>query len=276
MQLVPSVRGPMYVDEVSDFVKKFRTRQLPYSVPFPAKAALIRQGFEDWPSHLQNCFEVVRAACITCVETLVEHHFGRHTNGGLHEYIRMIVEKEFEIVTENMKSRINWLIRLEEQPFTQNGHYFSSCRDKYLAHFKGRRQNCLIEGEFHIKAVLINLAEAGLPGVKEEDLPRLLPPDKYEQELLVMAEVCAYFRVAYKRIIDDLPRIIDLDFLRGFSQNIQEALIDGLGLGGEHSAKRAESYLSEDPNTVLRRKDLEMTKARLEGVLSKLFRFNVA
>ncbi len=73
-------------------------------------------------------------------------------------YLSMIVEKEFEIVTENMKSRINWLIRLEEQPFTQNGHYFSSCRDKYLAHFKGRRQNCLIEGEFHIKAVLINLA----------------------------------------------------------------------------------------------------------------------
>ena len=73
-----------------------------------------------------------------------------------------------------------------------------------------------------------------------------------------------------------MPRIIDLDFLRAFGQNIQQALIDGLGLGGEHAAQRAAAYLSEDPNTVIRRKDLETTKARLEGVLSKLFRFNAA
>ncbi|KLO09761.1 hypothetical protein SCHPADRAFT_857550 [Schizopora paradoxa] len=276
LQSIPSVQNPMYIDQVAEFVQKFMTRQLPYNVPFPAKAALIRECFEFWPEHLQNCFEEIQAAYVSCVEKLVDHHFGRHTNGGLHEYIRMIVEKEFEIVNENMKNRIAWLIRLEQHPYTQNDHYFSSCRDNYLAHFKGRRQNCLIEGEFHIKAVLVNLAEAGLPGVKEEDLPRLLGPDKYEQEMIVMAEVCAYFRVAYKRIIDDLPRIIDFDFLCAFSQNIQQALIDGLGLGGEHSAQRAAAYLSEDPNTVIRRKDLETTKARLEGVLSKLFRFNAA
>ena len=78
-----------------------------------------------------------------------------------------------------------------------------------------------------------------------------------------------------QRIIDDWPRIIDLDFLRAFSKLIQQALIDGLELGGPDSARRAEAYLSEDPTTVLRRRELEMTKARLDSVLNKLFRFNI-
>lgn len=47
------------------------------------------------------------------------------------------------------------------------------------------------------------LAEIGLPGLKEEDLPKLLGPDKYEQELIVMAEVSAFFRVSYKVCLDD-------------------------------------------------------------------------
>ena len=59
-------------------------------------------------------------------------------------------------------------------------------------------QNILIEGRDTINNVLSLLAELGLQGVKEEDLPKLLGPDKFEEELIVMAEVSAYFRVAYK------------------------------------------------------------------------------
>jgi len=272
---VKATRDPMYVDEVAEMIKKFLTRQLPYNIPFAAKAALIRQCFEEWPEHLQTCFEVVRAAFLDCVDVLVQKHFKRYANGGLYEHVRVLIEKEFETVTESMKTRISWLVELEEHPFTQNDHYLSHCRDRYLAHFKECRQSCPIQGGSIVGEILARLADVGLPGIEKEDLPKLLGPDKYEEEMIVMAEVCAYFRVAYKRIIDDLPRAIDLDFLRAFNRNAQQALIAGLGIGGEDAARRAESYLSEDPNTSLRRKDLDMTKASLVGVLAKLFRFNI-
>ena len=64
------------------------TRQLPDSIPEAAKTALIRECFDEWPMHLQNCFETVRAAFIECVEKLVKQRFERYTNGGLCELVR--------------------------------------------------------------------------------------------------------------------------------------------------------------------------------------------
>ena len=42
------------------------------------------------------------------------------------------------------------------------------------------------------------LAEAGYPNVRVSDLARLLPPDSWEEELVVMADVRAYYQVSYK------------------------------------------------------------------------------
>ena len=42
--------------------------------------------------------------------------------------------------------------------------------------------------------VLSGLAELGISGVTEEDLPKLLPPDRMEPALVIMADVRAYFQ----------------------------------------------------------------------------------
>lgn len=54
-----------------------------------------------------------------------------------------------------------------------------------------------------IQETLANLTRLGYQGVKEDDLGKLNPPDIYEDELHVMAEVRAYFQVAYK--VCELP-----------------------------------------------------------------------
>ena len=48
-----------------------------------------------------------------------------------------------------------------------------------------------------VREALAALAKLGL-NVTEEDLGKLNPPDEYEDELALMAEVRAYFDVAYK------------------------------------------------------------------------------
>lgn len=42
------------------------------------------------------------------------------------------------------------------------------------------------------------LADIGHTGLNAEDLGKLNPPDEYETELRVMAEVRGYFQVSYK------------------------------------------------------------------------------
>lgn len=42
------------------------------------------------------------------------------------------------------------------------------------------------------------LSQMGYSGLKNEDLARLHPPDAFEEELRVMADVRSYFQVAYK------------------------------------------------------------------------------
>lgn len=49
-----------------------------------------------------------------------------------------------------------------------------------------------------VNDVLAGLTRIGYVGKKEEDLAKLNDADPYEQELIVMAEVSAYFRIAYK------------------------------------------------------------------------------
>jgi hypothetical protein len=49
-----------------------------------------------------------------------------------------------------------------------------------------------------VRNVLATLARVGYAGTTEADLGRLIPADGYQRELQVMAEVRAYFQVAYK------------------------------------------------------------------------------
>jgi len=58
-----------------------------------------------------------------------------------------------------------------------------------------------------INSVLALLAEAGYTGLNAEDLGKLNPPDEYETELHVMAEVRGYFQVSYKVRTTCTPKI---------------------------------------------------------------------
>ena len=49
-----------------------------------------------------------------------------------------------------------------------------------------------------INSVLALLADIGYSGLSIEDLGKLNPPDEYEAELNMMAEVRGYFQVSYK------------------------------------------------------------------------------
>ena len=148
-------------------------------------------------------------------------------------------------------------------------------------------------------SVLSGLAKLGYEGIKEIDLGKLNPPDMYEDELAVMAEVRAYFQVSYKvrsrsksayamlktrelgvpvglqRVIDYVPLTIDHHFLYAFADTIRARLFERLGLGTPNAHQRCVAYVAEDPNVVATRDELLTKKKRLENVRQALFTFGM-
>ena len=130
---------------------------------------------------------------------------------------------------ERAEERIVWLLELEDLPFSLNTHYLADYKSKFFAYYKGSREeynradlmNAIRDYEGSTPAptlttsgrsttknpvvtveptgiakILTGLAEIGVNGVKPEDLAKLLPPDRMEPALTIMADIRAYFQGA--------------------------------------------------------------------------------
>jgi hypothetical protein len=117
---------------------------------------------------------------------------------------------------EKTEAYIDWLIQLEDRPFTLNNHYLSDYKDKFFSYYKGSREKdnhgSLMQTIKNYKTpvpnpynpspptptgvskVLAGLVEIGMVGVNPGDLPKLLPPDGMESALTIMADVRSYFQ----------------------------------------------------------------------------------
>ena len=127
---------------------------------------------------------------------------------------------------EQALERVGWLLRLEQSPFSLNTHYLADYRSKFFAHYKAAREryeqadlmrtiekhkisssvsvrpsqttskssSSGVQQPTGIAKVLAGLSEIGIVGIKAEDLPKLLPPDRTEPALGIMADICAYFQ----------------------------------------------------------------------------------
>lgn len=267
---------PMYLPDVRRHIEDSLTRELPFNVPFSAKVALIEKIFGSWEDHCNDCFTTIYEATTEGLLHLTEQKFGNFSATPLLDHVRSLVEEQVEKAKLKTVERIHWMLELEYPPFTLNDHYFASYRDKYLARYRSARQpDMVVQDTELLQEALGLLVQLGYPTASEETLGRLHGPDEYEQELIVMAETSAYFHICYKRIIDNIPRVIDHDFLRTIEEELQQHLIKGLALGADGAAERASIYLAEDPQVAARRGQLIQKEERLKNVLNELYGFQV-
>lgn len=132
---------------------------------------------------------------------------------------RALVNTQIAELALALKERLQWLIAMETVPYTQNKHYFSSYRDKFLARYKAKRSVCeetlyystlraymilkptlTLDEKAHLKDALASMRNAGctISSITELQQFRADKNEMYEEELTVAAEVRAYFQVAYK------------------------------------------------------------------------------
>ncbi|KAF9234006.1 P-loop containing nucleoside triphosphate hydrolase protein [Melanogaster broomeanus] len=242
--------------------QKARTRELPGNYPFVVQKAYIEQFTKRWKQPAMELFDEVYTILKANLAKLVEEHFAHMGKGNAKQSVLMIVYDHLDEAADRTKKKIEWLLDVEQTPTTLNTHYYSDYRDKFLAYYKGCRDNSDlatklksytawgsknsngIDYQNSISKVLAGLNEIGV-SVKAADLPKLLPSDPMEPALNVMADVRAYFQVAYKRFADMVPMAIDYEIIRGLERGMDRALQEGLQITGPEGYNRCSAMLQE-------------------------------
>ncbi|KAG6825067.1 hypothetical protein H0H92_004951 [Tricholoma furcatifolium] len=208
----------VYIDEVLKRANEARTRELPGSYPFVVQETYIRAIINKWhePAHFLCRF--VFQTLQKDVHQLIQFHFGEFGQGQLAQRIKLLFQDHLKKCLERAEERIDWLVKLEDRPFTLNTHYLIDYKEKFLAHFRSAREKDrnprlmsaieeyrptpLLRGSSSpapsgVAKVLASLVEMGITGVKPESLVKLIEPDGMEPALHIMADVRAYFQETF-------------------------------------------------------------------------------
>ncbi|KDQ60443.1 hypothetical protein JAAARDRAFT_125646, partial [Jaapia argillacea MUCL 33604] len=240
---------PIYLKDIHRHIEASATRELPDDVSFACKASLIDAYQKSWEGFAVDCFNRIRDETLRLLTTCIRARVAQFDD--LRQLLWGLVSELVDHHYAGCLKQLQVLLKLERSPFTQNTHYYDTCREKWLSKYKDARAN------------------------KTSTSPLLRPPDEYSREILVMAQVRAYFQVSYKRIIDNIPLMIDLQFVKAVGEDLQPFLVGKLGLGNSSASERCASYLVEDPSVVTKRDELIARKNRLELVATKLYHFGL-
>lgn len=110
-------------------------------------------------------------------------------------------------------------------------------------------------------------------GIKLSSLKQLarIHLDDYDAELDVIAHVMAYFDMASKRIIDDIPMLFETSFALTFAKDLEKNLHDKLDLVGSKGLDNCARYVRDEPEIQKKRKDwtrqLEILKKAEETII---------
>lgn len=288
------------IDEVLEMAQRARTRELPGNYPFVVQQSLIGKTIKKWHFPSQILVKTVHALVMEHCKKLVTEHFSHFGQGTLEQRVKTIIQKHVNECLQRAEERIEWLLKLEDRPFSLNTHYLADYKDKFYSYYKGARErdeksdlmklisnyrpssNTVKSTPTYgdppptgLAKVLTGLAEMGLAGIKPEDIPKLLPPDRMEPAIHIMSDVRAYFQVAYKRIADNVPLAVDFELVRGVERDLLKTLYTTLGINGPDGHRICKELAQESSHIADRRADLKKKLERLEFASSELMRIGV-
>ncbi|KAF8603999.1 hypothetical protein BDV93DRAFT_117624 [Ceratobasidium sp. AG-I] len=269
----------LHENDISKMSKEAVTRELPKNVPFIVKRKLIKRFVELWEGPTMTLLEDIELILSDYMRKLVDNFFKQHSYGGLHNAVGGIVADRIIGCREYAEAQTRFLLSIENnQTFTTNTHYLADYKEKFMAYYKTVRkshegESTFVEGLMQgispdtdfgqsLGEVLANLTKMGL-SIQPHQLSKLLESDAEEDVVDIMAEVRAYYQVAYKRFVDIVPMAIDETLVRGFSRGLQTRLFEGLGVSGENAKEHCAGFLAHPHEITLQREMLKTRRDRL-------------
>ncbi|KAJ3972925.1 P-loop containing nucleoside triphosphate hydrolase protein [Lentinula raphanica] len=240
--------GPFDLEDVRKEIDQALTWELPGIIPFDAIKNMVLKSTTIWPASTNQCLDAVFQSTRSAIEVLIEIHFKQFSK--LETLIRNLSYTELGACKTKALNLVQKLSSQESVPlYTQNLSYFKEEQRRWLNQYTD------------IYRAPINTSL------------RPHPFDPYENELSVMATVSAYFGIASKRFVDQIPLAIEHELNQLFAANIHQVLVDSV-MSGANVAERMKELLSEDETITARRQNLTQRLARLREIAEKLSRFS--
>uniref|UniRef100_A0A0W0FII3 GED domain-containing protein n=1 Tax=Moniliophthora roreri TaxID=221103 RepID=A0A0W0FII3_MONRR len=152
----------------------------------------------ELPGHVPFHFWVV-------LEKLVPTYFGKYDV--LQNFIRDLTCAEYEACKKDTLDALKSAVGDQQHPlYTQNYEYFSSERTKWRNRFIAASSGGYVPFDDDVRA-------------------------EYQEELKLMGDVRAYFNVAFKRFIDNIPLLIENRLNRDLARNLPARLIGSIKVG---------------------------------------------
>ena len=271
---------PLALFDIRKVIHESTAWELPGNVPFEAKANLIRRFISLWETHANACFTSICEILDSVAEEFIEEHFGRFKV--LANHVRNCVAKELNTCIVETRQAVKDALAQELSPsFTQDTLTYNELRAAWLSHYRSKYNS---ESNYHsgvapqsnqvqpVSDPLQAVVRSGFEGLSSADVAKLVPGGNFEDELVVMADVRAYFQVAYKRIIDRLPLTIEHTLHRALSSRLSQSLLTSV-MGTSDFTEKAERLVSEDPAIATRRTALETRMQRLIDIKVRLSTF---
>ncbi|KAJ2918308.1 hypothetical protein MD484_g2118, partial [Candolleomyces efflorescens] len=287
----------IYVDEVFKIAHEARTRELPGNYPFVVQETFIKDVVVQWSAPALIYLRAVQTILSGYVKKLVTKHFEHFGQGTLEQRIKTIIHNHLKDCFARTEDRIKWFIKLESLPFTLNQHYLSDYKEKFLAYYKAAREDDIRnfvtkqvkaykktsasrfsasdddddeESPKGISKVLLGLTEMGITGIQPDDIYKVLPADEMGPAITIMADVRAYFQVAYKRFADNIPLAVDYELVQGIERDVLKVLYTKLAINGADGRRIANELAQESAQVANKRQDLSKKLERLQIASAEL------
>mmetsp|Transcript_71423 Transcript_71423/g.225682 ORF Transcript_71423/g.225682 Transcript_71423/m.225682 type:complete len:986 (+) Transcript_71423:82-3039(+) len=225
---------------------------------YRAAREIVRESQARWKTPANTCLDnvaqVLRSTVRRIIRECVQERIGSCAR--LEQRMEELsVELVDELLERTRERKSEVLERQEGAPdlFTQNTHYLED-GFRRAQRFIRDRLGCNLRLErlsSDEQSTLIQLVKKA--GHNWEDL---ICPDDRDHAIWCMAAAHAYFKVAFKRFCDVLPRTIDDLMLRTFVQRFREKLLTGLQVL-EAGPEQLEKWFVEDEAAAQRRRELE-------------------
>ncbi|KAF8198265.1 P-loop containing nucleoside triphosphate hydrolase protein [Mycena galopus ATCC 62051] len=231
--------------------------ELPNHVPFDATRTLVLKFTDKWRSASITCFSAVVEASADFLERLTVTHFSQFTR--LEKYIGTLIRAELEVCKDHALETLEKMLALEKLPlFTQNTHQFQTESKAWFTRYNTVRH--------HWSSYRLGVLPPNTPLVPQA---LMYQGEEYAEELVLMANVRAYWQIAYQRIIDYVPLLIEHEFNQRLAARLQEMLFENI-LEGPDARARMQDLLKEDTNISVQRNLLEARIVRLGEIKQKL------
>lgn len=257
--------APIGLLEVRQVMKDSTGWELPHNIPYEAKKRLIKRFIDQWSTPAQECYDAIISILSNTLDEKTEKHFGQFP--ALEKRLSVDIRSELVDYAEHGQQCLIDALECEKATyFMQNNHYFEASYRLWLSHYR----------DLHLHPYrYIPKSPVSSPGIISvgASVAPTPPIPQIDAEIMVMADVRAYFKVAYKRVIDNIPNTIQRHLNQKMADNLQNRLVAKLGLGGSDSSQRLADLLAEDPTTKNLRVQLQTKKKRLEEIRVRLNNF---